>query len=110
MELLSQINAGNLPVPTLDKQLNPQTYYAIYFPPGIKILYYGTFSCQYFCAYHSTVSATGNIPEFYYGVHPDMTPGSPCNGGCGSGSVFQNYCMVSSHELVEMITGNYYWK
>ena len=62
-------------------------------------------SCDYYCSYHGTVRATGSINEFYYGIHPDFTEGSGCYDGCGGGSVFQNYCQVASHELVEMITG-----
>ena len=104
-ELIYQITAGHLPVATLDNQGNPQTYYAIFFPPGVSISLGGYLSCSYFCAYHGTVAATGNIKEFYYAVQPDMTPGSACNGGCGGGTVFENYCQVSSHELVEMMTG-----
>ena len=104
-ELSAQINAGHLPAPTLDSLGNPQTYYAIYFPPGITISLGTYLSCSYFCAYHGTVGASGNVKEFYYAVQPDMTPGSSCNGGCGGGTVFQNYCQVTSHELVEMMTG-----
>ena len=103
--MLAQIAAGQLPTATLDSQGNPQTYYAVYFPPGITIALGQSLSCSYFCAYHGTVAATGSVKEFYYGVQPDMTPGSACNGGCGSGTVFENYCQVSSHELVEMMTG-----
>ena len=125
-EISSQILAGNLPAPTLDSLGNPRTYYAIFFPPGISISLGTSLSCSYFCAYHGTVAASGITNEYYYGVHPDMTPGSGkqflfpfykvklmryilsltgCYYGCGSGSVFDNYCEVASHELVEMITG-----
>ena len=104
-ELLAQINAGHLPAATLDNQGNAQTYYALFFPPGITISLGGYLSCSYFCAYHGTFAAAGSVKEFYYAVQPDMTPGSACNGGCGGGTVFENYCQVSSHELVEMITG-----
>ena len=62
-------------------------------------------SCSYFCAYHGTVAGSGTVKEFYYGVHPDMSPSSSCALGCGPGTTFQNYCSVASHELVEMITG-----
>ena len=35
-ELKAQIQAGRLPAASLDGQGNPQTYYAIFFPPGIN--------------------------------------------------------------------------
>ena len=105
-ELVAQISAGHLPAATLDSQGNPQTYYAIYFPPGVTISLGNYHSCTEYCAYHGTVAATGNVNEFYYAVQPDMTPGSACVGGCGWGTVFENYCQISSHELVEMMTGN----
>ena len=96
-----------MPTPQLDSQGNPVTYYAIYFPPGKKITAFGSSSCASggFCAYHGTVAASGSIKQYYYGVHPDMQAGSGCATGCGTGNVFQNYCGVSSHELIEMITG-----
>ena len=106
-ELSAQIAAGRLPAPQVDSQSNPVTYYAVFFPPGKKISAYGATSCESggFCAYHSTVAASGTINEYYYGVHPDMQAGSGCDRGCGAGTVFQNYCSVASHELTEMITG-----
>ena len=107
-ELLAQIGAGNLPAPTLDSLGNPRTYYAIFFPPGKSISLGTSTSCTAggFCAYHSTVAATVKTNELYYGVHPDMQSGTGglCAGGCGSGTTFQNYCSVASHELVEFMT------
>ena len=97
------MKAGNVPLPTLDNQGNPQTYYAIYFPPGITITTGSEHSCSNFCAYHGTIAATDSINEYYFGVHPDMTTGS-CT-GCAWGTTFEKYCIISSHELVEMITG-----
>ena len=106
-ELSNQIAAGRLPAPKLDSQGNPVTYYAIYFPPGKKISALGSKSCVSggFCAYHGTVAASKSINEYYYGVHPDFQAGSGCDTGCGSGNIFQNYCIIASHELTEMITG-----
>ena len=107
-ELLYHISKGRLPAAKLDNLGNPQTYYAMFFPPKIFISFSNYISCDYYCAYHGTVASTGTINEFYYGIHPDFTAGSGCyGGGCGGGSVFQNYCQVASHELVEMITGWY---
>ena len=104
-ELTYQIAAGKLPAATLDSQGNPQTYYVIFFPPGIKISIGGALSCDYFCAYHDAVPATGDLNQFYYGVHPDMQAGSGCDQGCGEGTIFQNYCQLVSHEMTEMVTG-----
>ena len=106
-ELSAQIAAGRLPAPQVDSQSNPVTYYAIYFPPGKKISAFGSTSCASggFCAYHGTVAASASRNEYYYAVHPDMQAGSGCASGCGTGNVFQNYCAVSSHELIEMMTG-----
>jgi hypothetical protein len=105
-ELSSQIAAGHLPAPTVDAAGNATTYYAIFFPPGITITQGGSSSCAAggFCAYHGTVAASGPRPEFYYGVHPDMQPGSGCATGCGNSSTFGNYTSVASHEMIETIT------
>ncbi len=105
-ELTAQINAGHLPAPAVDSQGNAVTYYAIFFPPGVTITQGGSSSCIAggFCAYHGTVAAGGGHSEYYYGVHPDMQAGSGCATGCGTSSTFGNYCSVSSHELVEMMT------
>jgi len=105
-EIESQINAGHLPAPALDAQGNPVTYYAIYFPPGITITQGGSQSCVSggFCAYHGTIAHTGGINELYYGVHPDMQPGSGCATGCGNSTTFGNYTSVASHEMTETIT------
>ncbi len=108
-ELVAQIAAGHLPVPTTDAAGNPNTYYAIYFPHGKTITQGGASSCVAggFCAYHGTVAAstsTGGV-ELYYGVHPDMQAGSGCDVGCGNAATtFQNVTSVASHEMVETIT------
>ena len=108
-ELSNQIKSGHLPAPKLDTHGNPVTYYAVYFPPGISITLQGITSCSAwgFCAYHGTVaaSASTSINEYYYGVHPDMQAGSGCDRDCGSGNIFENNCMIATHELTEMITG-----
>jgi hypothetical protein len=105
-ELTAQIAAGHLPAPQTDAQGNPVTYYAVFFPPGKTITQGGSSSCVAggFCAYHGTVAASSGHGEYYYGVHPDMQAGSGCATGCGNSTTFGNYCSVSSHELVEMMT------
>ena len=105
-EISRQINAGHLPAPTTDAAGNDNTYYAIFFPPGITITQGGSSSCVSggFCAYHGTIPAGGGIGELYYGVHPDMQAGSGCSTGCGSSTTFGNYTSVASHEMVETIT------
>ena len=105
-EIVNQILAGNLPLPTADAAGNNNTYYAVFFPHGKTITLSGSRSCVAggFCAYHGTIDAGGSVGEIYYGVHPDMQAGSGCDTGCGSGTVFGNYTSVASHEMVETIT------
>jgi hypothetical protein len=96
-EISSQISKGVLPAPTAN------TIYMTYFPQGKTINSGGELSCQVFCAYHGTFKR-GNT-EVYYGVMPDMSPGSNCDTGCGgSSSQFNNQTSVSSHEMTETIT------
>jgi hypothetical protein len=96
-ELRAQINAGVLPMP------NANTLLAVYFRANQTITQGGSASGVQFCAYHGTVAASGNIPEFYYSVLPDFTTGGMTS-GCGSGTRYQNETSVSSHELVEAVT------
>lgn len=103
-EIAAQIESGYLPPPSLDSQGNPQTYYAIFFPPHITIALGDSISCVHFCAYHSAVASTDTVNEFFYGVHPDFQVGSDCNAPCGTGTTFEKYCQLASHELSEMIT------
>ncbi len=106
-ELVNQIKAGNIPLPTSDAAGNNNTYYAIFFPHGISISMGGISSCVSggFCAYHGTIVASSPVGEIYYGVHPDMQTGSGCESGCGaSATPFNNYTSVASHEMVETIT------
>jgi hypothetical protein len=106
-ELVNQIKAGHLPLPTADAGGNNNTYYAVFFPHGITITQGGTDSCHPggFCAYHGTIVASTPVGEIYYGVHPDMQPGSGCESGCGSNPTpFNNLTSVASHEMTETIT------
>ena len=105
-EISAQIGAGHLPAPTMDAAGNSNTYYAVFFPNGFSIRQGTSRSCQAggFCAYHGTISNVGGR-EVYYGVHPDMQPGSGCDTGCGSAPTpFGNYTSVASHEMVETMT------
>jgi uncharacterized protein YjdB len=105
-EIAAQISAGHLPAPTLDAAGNTNTYYAVYFPHGISIRQGTSRSCVNggFCAYHGTIANVGGH-EVYYGVHPDMQPGSGCDVGCGtSPTTFGNQTSVASHEMTETIT------
>jgi hypothetical protein len=95
-EISSQISKGVLPAPTAN------TIYMTYFPKGKTINSGGSLSCQVFCAYHGTFKRGSQ--EVFYGVMPDMSPGSGCDTGCGGSSQFNNETSVSSHELVETIT------
>ena len=97
-ELKAQISAGHVPAN------DAQSLYMINFPPGVKISLAGSGSCVSggFCAYHSTISGS---PNLRYGVLPDMSPGSGCDVGCGhAATMFDNFCSVASHELVEATT------
>ena len=87
------VASGSVPAPTAD------SYYPIYFPPGMTITMQGSSSCVQFCAYHGTTS--GNVK---YGVLPDMGSGG-CQNGCGStGSALNDTTSVSSHEMIEANT------
>jgi hypothetical protein len=109
-ELLAQINAGHLPAPVLDAAGNMNTLYMIYFLPGVTITnaQRGFTSCVNFCAYHGTTSntLTFNSKNILYGVFPDLQAGSACStSGCSfSSTTFDNYTLVTSHELTEAIT------
>jgi uncharacterized repeat protein (TIGR01451 family) len=105
-ELVSQINAGHLPQPVTDTQGNINSFYMIYFPPGVTInLDPVTRSCVQFCAYHSNTLAN-LTPKFVpYGVEPDFAPPSACARGCGGNpSLFDNVTEVTSHEMSEAAT------
>ena len=54
-ELTRDIQLGKLPAPQYDSGGNPNTLYAIHFPPNITLTGPGGLvSCEGFCAYHST--------------------------------------------------------
>ena len=95
-ELKKQIDSGKLPAP------DANTMYMFHFPLGIHIDLGGAGSCSTFCAYHSTLSKSGQ--SVYYGVLPYLGSGSGCEFGCGTGSVFANHTSVASHELIETVT------
>ena len=106
-ELLSQINAGHLPAPTLDAVGLPNTMYALFFPGGTTVCDTGSCSGVQFCAYHSSFTAAvhGQARNVRYIVLPH--PDDNIVAGCGSPTtdtadkVLQSY---TSHELVETIT------
>ena len=101
-ELTSQLAAGHLPPPVRDAQGIIETFYMIYFPPGVHISLGGAPSCAAggFCAYHSNTASL--VP---YGVLPDFGPTSGCqNPHCGNGTEFQNITAVTSHEMSEAVT------
>ncbi|HEY5026972.1 MAG TPA: hypothetical protein VIK39_01065 [Candidatus Angelobacter sp.] len=105
-ELATQITAGHLPQPVTDSQGNVNSFYMIYFPPGVTItLDPVTKSCVQFCAYHSNTPAN-LAPKFVpYGVEPDFAPPSACALGCGGNpALFDNVTEVTSHEMSEAVT------
>jgi len=97
-EIAAQISAGVLAAPT-DNNL-----YMVHFPAGKTITQGGSNSCQAggFCAYHGTFKIGSQ--NVYYGVLPDMGPGSGCATGCGNSTTFNNQTSVASHELIEAVT------
>lgn len=105
-ELASQINAGHLPQPVTDNQGNVNSFYMIYFPPGVTIaIDAATKSCVQFCAYHSNTPATFTPKLVPYGVEPDFAPPSACAIGCGGNpAMFDNVTEVTSHEMAEAVT------
>jgi uncharacterized repeat protein (TIGR01451 family) len=101
-ELTNQLAAGHLPPPVKDAHGIIETFYMIYFPPGVHISLGGAPSCAAggFCAYHSNTSSL--VP---YGVLPDFGPTSGCQAPhCGGGTEFQNITAVTSHEMSEAVT------
>jgi hypothetical protein len=105
-ELLAQINAGHLPAPLLDAAGNVNTLYMVYLPPGVTITIAerGLTSCVDICGYHGTTSTTLNSRNILYGVLPDLQTGA-CSNSCNfSSTTFDNYTLVTSHELTEAIT------
>jgi uncharacterized repeat protein (TIGR01451 family) len=105
-ELARQITAGNLPQPVTDIQGNVNSFYMIYFPPGVTItLDAVTKSCVQFCAYHSNTPANLSPKLVPYGVEPDFAPPSACANGCGGNpAMFDNVTEVTSHEMSEAVT------
>jgi hypothetical protein len=97
-EINAQIAKGKLPAP------DANTIYMTHFPKGKTISMGGSSSCVAggFCAYHGTFSRNGS--DVYYGVLPDMSPGSGCDTGCGGSTQFNNQTSVASHELAEAVT------
>ncbi|MBS2023603.1 MAG: hypothetical protein JST92_14465 [Deltaproteobacteria bacterium] len=97
-ELSAQITAGHIPAP------DSNTIYMFHFPAGQSIDQDGTgqyLSCQYWCAYHSTMTIGGK--SVFYSVIPDQGHDG-CQNGCGSGTAFQNTCASASHELFEAMS------
>jgi uncharacterized repeat protein (TIGR01451 family) len=105
-ELASQIAAGHLPQPLTDNQGNVNSFYMIYFPPGVSISLGTARSCVQFCAYHSNTPSTALLPKLVpYGVEPDFAPPSGCANGCGGNpAMFDNVTEVTSHEMSEAVT------
>jgi hypothetical protein len=118
-ELRAQQKAGVLPAP--DSLWN--TIYVVHFPPGITITdgtysyndYFGNpqthasigTSCIQFCSYHDAYVNPSDLPGFTFIVLPDISQNAGCLAGCGSGTPFDRYTEVLSHELLESVTDPY---
>ncbi len=108
-ELVSQIQAGNLPYPAGD---GLTTIYLVLFPAGdTECIDSQTCSGSYFCAYHSS-TALPDGTNVLYAVLPDNTSG-PMSQGCGTAPTqFADQTSYLSHEWSETITdplGNAWW-
>lgn len=102
-ELFHQIQTGKLPAPRTDCAGHVNTVYMVDMPQGITLSFYGNTVCQALCDYHATATSAGTV--LYYSVFPDMYPGSPCNGYCGTNSApFDNVTANHSAELGNLIT------
>jgi hypothetical protein len=118
-ELVAQQRAGVLPSP--DPQGN--TIYVVHFPPGITItddtytytdsqghlvthVSIGT-SCVDYCGYHDFYFDLSEPRYFPFVVMPDISQGAGCLAGCGTGTAFDRYTEVLSHELFESATDPY---
>jgi hypothetical protein len=116
LELVAQQKAGVLPAP--DSHWN--TVYVVHFPPGITIadsdysytdifghpqthISIGT-SCINFCAYHDYYFDPLEPRVFPFVVMPDLSQDAGCIAGCGSGTSFDRYTEVLSHELLETVS------
>jgi hypothetical protein len=99
-ELVSQINAGNLPRPAGD---GLATDYLVLFPAGhVECLDSSTCSGTQFCAYHGNAELSDGTPVLYE-VLPDNTAG-PMSEGCGPASTaLANQTSYASHEWSETI-------
>ncbi len=103
-EIAAQVTAGHLPAPVLDAQGLPNTVYMVNFPLGVTIDDgSGGKSCVLFCGIQGTVSTGGKSAGL--GMVPDLSPSSPCNGGCGTNSSYlQNVTEVHAHILLNIVT------
>jgi len=102
-ELKSQIAQGHLPSPALDAAGNPRTMYAVQFPHGLQVTQGGVGQALA-CAFHGAVAA-GQTQEFYYTLIPDLEPQTPGGDGqCGGSSTFETETIVSSQQLLDVMT------
>ncbi|MGZ6060311.1 MAG: COG1470 family protein [Myxococcaceae bacterium] len=80
------------------------TLYVVHLPATVRVDDARTglgVSCRDYCAYHSTGQRSGQT--FTYAVIPDLGSNG-CERGCGSGTLFENTCAASSHEVAEAVT------
>ncbi|HSP19948.1 MAG TPA: hypothetical protein VLQ79_10550, partial [Myxococcaceae bacterium] len=92
-ELQWQVAHGVLPLP------DANTLYVLHLPKTVRVNDARSglgVSCKDYCAYHSTGQRAGQT--FTYAVIPDLGSDG-CDRGCGGGTVFENTCAASSHEI-----------
>jgi hypothetical protein len=107
-ELISQVQAGHLPQPTLDAQGYPNTVYALFFPSGKDICLGDSSQCSsnYFCAYHNATYNTVGGVHLHYMVLPDDQSAATVS-ACGDTLANTPYTVMqtnAAHELAETIT------
>jgi hypothetical protein len=110
LELQTQIANNVLPAAVYDSNGNPNTLYAIYFPPNIDLDDNTDGGiCNYFCAYHST--STLSEPLIYSAI-PDMFNWA-CAADCSlspdwpngiDAYAFETMTYTSAHELAESVS------
>jgi hypothetical protein len=119
-ELRAQIAAGVLPRDSMNY------VYVLHFPPGVNIVdetynYIDNFgnpqlhvnigsSCVQYCAYHDMdlrITPTSSPDFIAFVVMPDFTQNASCLTGCGTGTPFDVYTKVLSHELLETVSDPY---
>jgi hypothetical protein len=96
-ELAQQIHDGHVPAP------DANTLYVLMFRQGQTITLGAADSVNDFCAYHSSIEGS----NFFAGMGTlryAVLPYGASDGGCGTGTAWENFTATASHEVAESIT------